>query len=179
MGNVHTWERFVPPKPDPAIIDSIHARLEKTFKKIAKSGMTVDRGFLNRIRTGLNVAAAGKGLVKGMLVDFKTVPAGPIRLIAGRQAGKSASLGQMYGHTSPSGDWHVSGTHWRCRTCGLDHWSDDEPPRHVLELLLERVEGGVHYELRLTQARFSAMPAMRVGLFRSCDEELVRDVMES
>lgn len=204
--NKHTWEKVVPPKPDPVVMDSIHSQAQVALNKLARARLKVDKEFVKKAKRELGrtlveadygalearVLAASpailtgildihamvsKGVKRDHLAKFKPPPGAKVRAIAGRQAGKSVSFGQMYGRTRRG---ELSGKyHWRCRTCGADHWADKTPDSFPLEVDMRKVEGQLHWELPLVSGKFAAIPAMRVGLYLSCDEELVRDVMES
>ena len=112
-----------------------------------------------------------------MGVDTAKVTHPAPRKIAGvlssRRAGKSQSFGMIYEPSLPS-----LGKRWKCIRCQKVHYSNDTPPLIPIKGLRAK-EKGIWWSMPLVSCRFSYMPTFEVQPFDTCDEEMVKWVMES
>ena len=95
-----------------------------------------------------------------------------------RAAGKAISFGSLYG--TPGGTAPL-GKRWRCTRCRRIHYSEKVPPSTPMKAVrVKRERGGRWWaEMPLVPCRYSHMPTYEVQPFGTCDEEMVRWVMES
>lgn len=91
-----------------------------------------------------------------------------------RQAAKAVSFGMTYG-SSPKK--MGLGKRWQCTRCRVVHYSEETPA--FMEAVRIKSEEGPWFEMPLVPCKYSYMPTFGSQPFGTCDEEMVKWVMES
>ena len=125
-----------------------------------------------------------RGLDPALVARFHAGQGGPYSMgtVTGRHsagarvraAAKAVSFATLYG-----GGKDLKAKRWQCARCRKVYYAESLPPAEFLEEVRIPSEDGLRFEMPLVPCRLSHMPVFRMHAFGTCDEEMVRWVMES